>query len=115
MSYPHPLRLGDLSGRHLGAARCGGRVKASTCALVTHAQAAGAGVVITPCLKNALGGGALIGGQRPPRPTMSPRFDRGRPFRPWLAIRPADFAKAVHGRFLARCRVLVGVLGAARR
>ena len=29
--------------RHLGAARCGGRVKASTCALVTHAQAAGAG------------------------------------------------------------------------
>ena len=24
--------------RHLGAARCGGRAKASTCALVTHAQ-----------------------------------------------------------------------------
>jgi hypothetical protein len=27
-----------------GAARCGGRIRSSTCALVTHAQAAGAGV-----------------------------------------------------------------------
>jgi hypothetical protein len=51
----HPLRLGDLSGRHLGAARCSGRVRSSTCALVTHAQAAGAGVS-APCLRNALGG-----------------------------------------------------------
>jgi hypothetical protein len=42
------LRLGDLIGRHLGAARRGGRVKTSTCALVTHAQAAGAGMSSCP-------------------------------------------------------------------
>jgi hypothetical protein len=38
----HPLRLGDLIRRHLGAARCGGLVKASTRALATRAAGAGA-------------------------------------------------------------------------
>ena len=40
--------------RHLGAARCGGRLRSSTCAFVTHEQAAGAGVYRAPCLRNAL-------------------------------------------------------------
>jgi hypothetical protein len=39
-SRANPLPFGVLSGRHLGAASCGGRVKASTCAHLTHAQAA---------------------------------------------------------------------------
>jgi hypothetical protein len=33
------------SGVYFGAARCGGQIKSSTCALVTHAQAAGAGSI----------------------------------------------------------------------
>jgi hypothetical protein len=36
-----PLGIGELSGLQPGGASCGGRVKASTCALVTHAGGGG--------------------------------------------------------------------------
>ena len=50
-----PFAAPSASERASSWRHCGGRVKASTCALVTHALAAGAGSVGAPCLRNELG------------------------------------------------------------
>jgi hypothetical protein len=81
-----------------------------------NARAGGGAGVRRVLLRTRRGHGLLLGRLDGPPSDHEPQIRPLAAF-PALAgvILLADFAKAVHGRFLARCRVLVGVLGAARR
>jgi hypothetical protein len=106
-------------GGYLAAARCDGKIRSSTRVRNARARAGGgSGRRYHALPENALGDGALIGGRFPGGPRVRPRAPdlSAGGFWPWLApAPPPDPAKAVHGRLLARCRVLFCMLGAARR